>query len=1310
MNGFKADADQMRSSPEHGRNFDNWSSLLNVIEMTDNPEKTTIDECKKQRRLAAEKLVDRTGLVEGALWLGERLNSPPLDCPPSYVVQLSADDLNKLHVQDRAASDTLRPGAENIALVPYAPPTEYFRKLPKNRFKPENQLDEKAMRILQTHGLDELHQLGASDKEYAEALKTCGGWEQLTEVYATWCTDSKIDGADWSRSYTHSSKIQSIVESGEIESNRGAITDNVAKSVMLPMPMNLDLAARKANSELCDLQLRMRTCIATNSHDFFESKEYRGTVGHLFTTYHNVIDVCRWHLEHGNGKDQVTRKILFDSMNKAYLGVNTILETCNRYYDKGGEQVTNFQDISILIAGAKTTTLGGGRYGQDATFSGTADYLDAFMAVAQHGDVSYSHSKFTIVDGKNAWNFSHNGRSLFGKFDNFSLTVRQQLNTMAVLYLRMPRWQQETYADLLSSQFQRTEQLIDDTKDYQPEPLLSVPCADVTYVKYPDLLDFDPYKKGELWQARFREPLRIFTNLRGNATFYGKKPDGRIDIQFNPNATDLKIAGLGAWGAYIDSLGFLHPGGEPRPNYDITTLETRELSLLEKVTEQVSLLIESRLPTEIAVKIHELLIRNSEVASVGSVSKFAAMLEKLLGRKPNEGDDDFVSLVKTLGMVNIEGAGIAECTSEQIQQRLEKMRNGKAELGDLDEGSILLLIMASTGSIPREFLAELLLKTYESLGTTLTLEAVSTLENLDNKRLGVLLGLQKKSHKLLDRRENLKEYLIEQGNDFDSKTDLKWKKMVGETVHSVTKMLHVNRHYDATMKSPLIAVLTAKETDQFVARCAVDGELLATLLEFVIPQNVKPYYAQTYGPEELLTWEDWYQWLGTHKESGAESHGFAQVNMANSKDNAFDILVADATAGVSFNVPPEKITFLEAANAIMTHGEATHQRSPHIWMNDRKVVGATAKMGSHLHANLALQAHQVDIAELASPDSPEILQLIVTNSTFDLERRARALDKLLIIQPHRLAMSLKVDGNRGGTVHSLVEIVELGLKTGRWGGAIHAVNILMRAQFFGNEVRGESMNYFEKIVKRISLLDEDVFQETLDSQKHLFTREDMAMIMNRREQAKEEMRLRMHESRTNHNDTTIEREIVDSEIGEITNKLRAMGSEMLINDDRDITQQESSQPTIGRQATKHYGSQIDDRATDIVQATVADSPQDDILASDMFERVSSSTSAKALEQLIVGGDGLRLEGTHLEQRLLQVQATSANVVAQLCAKKYGSSLSSDQLEIKMLEMVQKANDDLDLSARSVGLQLPIGEITRLFNSGMIDVPRLVSGD
>ena len=1244
-------------------------------------------------RSAVEELVrNRTGRSHDYPWLQERLNPPPLDIPPCHSIPLDTEQKQGLSSCEAKVQ---------FGLVPYAPPREYFLHPPKETMKPQTEVELLAVDMLKEFGLDQLENIASDDPYYEEALQRWKDPEKKLQIYATWAKDTAVDGADILRTSMHIQSLSQAFHTGNLDpaDNRkpAGINEN---TMLLPMPPDIKLVTDRATTDLKRLLDEAGANVHMGKTTSGDIPDYRERTNHIYVRFRNAIDSARWHIEHGNFDDPETEEMLKTTLQDAYSGFNLAIQTCNYYYDKGfGGPSTSVHDISILVGGFKIDQTADGRYGQFALTTGSADYFDAFMAVSQFWENMYSYQDYatmTIPDLQ-----KHEGyRPIFGHFNAARETIRQQLTTMAVLCLRMPRYQQEIYADIIKERFNL---LMKDLDIYEksPEPILFIPSAGSANVHYPELYPFDLTAQSDVIKANYLYPM---TQLVDSSWYPGllKNKDGRIQVlnkifvNGNEPSECNDFAGFGSSGAWIDEQGFVHPGAESKTYQSMFTLAAEKAkSWLDRLAESRSLLPAGRLGKELAATIDELLNKDQETGSVKSVSKFAATLERLLGRKPNQEESDFVSLLQELGMINSESTKLNSLNPDELKEMLENIRSGKADVSDLDEGSVILLLISTTGVVPRELLVELVFKTYENLNSVLTLEAVTAIENLENKRRFSFLGMTgEKNTPIMTVRESIKEFLdVRREKDgYDPKKDPEFRKLAEEAIKKVTGILYRNKRYDATMRSSLIAVLTAKEQEELVARCSVDGELLTTILKFISPE-LATYYASTYGPESSMTFAKWYQWLGNTDESGAESHGYNQTDWPED-DGQKSIRVADATGNLFYLLNPHDFAVEAEITKQMKFGEATNQQSGHIFHEKRQALGLGVHGGSHMLSELALESGQIDYAEVADPDSPRVLISIILNKDLPQERRAQALDKIMILEPQRLAMSLKADHGRGFAAQRLETIVQLGISSKKWGAATVAANILGHAKFFGKEVNESSKRLYQIIIQKLVTQPDAVFENDLKSGDRFFTQFDTEAI--KIERQKYLARLEQSKKTEASTEDIIKalreaNNILDRELNEVASQIREKAQELEREDLENEAKEQAESPTLGYKATNQYGKEISERELSLVEKTRS-KEQNPAIDPVLFETVNAETSAKALQTAITGADGKLLSGNELEKRLQLIQGTITKIAFDVRLKQLTTGKSNEvnvfNFEQSVTAMALAIHSGLEKSAKQLGVTLP----------------------
>ncbi len=1340
------DAAPSQSSPENTRVGEKSSNFLTMQQKIDEVnaryearELSYEEKIKKVYEIIEEFVRHRINKVPELPWLEERLNPPPMDMPPCMMVPLPKDYV--AHERDQDAV---------VAMIPFAPPLDYIEQPPENLYGSDSDHDSSRyrliMRILQKYGiqqlrnvafdsnqtaylntLDEVGKEAITAKDRAEIIyhnftasnnpgKSPITEEMLQKIYlaqiiATWARDTSRDGVSLMRTLHHDRDITNVFHANSLhpdacptDPHKGA----PEHSIVFPMPMDLPLATNKTQKKLDHLLSEIGDWIDNSSRHI---EDYEMRVAEISSLFSNIIDSCRWHIEHNNISGQDYEDQIKATLVRAYLGLNTVIQTCQDRFNKG-HTFYKFHDLADLISGIKVDSKADGRYRATAYQSNSADYLDAFMAVSQNREVTIEYAAYVYQRRKFKYNVHSGGRSLFGNFSEYH-QIRQQLTTMAILYLRMPEWQAELYKDIISDQFKALEKKLHEQplESEADEPLLFIPTALDAKVRHSDSYPYNIESGKSLFKASFTHALTHWEMMRSSHWHFFKKEDGRTEVSYvagaahPPMGEKTKIMGLGSLRSWIDELGFVHPGTEARnKNKQIKTLEVvkkRTREWLDVIAQTPSVLVESRLGRETGRTIEKLLNRDKETGSVRAVASFASMLERLLGRKPTEGETDFISLLKELSLINAESLKINSLDQNELQDTLKRIREDKAELQDLDEGSIILLLLATTGAIPRELLVELVFKSYEAAGSVLTLEAIMALENIDTKRRFRLFGFKrKKPSQILKGKAKLKKIINtkrQENPDYDPILDHEWREQAEKLITKITKLLHANKTYDVTMHSTLISVLTAKEDGQLVARCAVDGELLTAILKFVSPELIT-YYTQTYGPEENLSLSDWYKFLKKADQSGDQSHGFNQTQWRE-KNDVPSHTVADATGGDIFHLNPDESVFQKELTTAMEYGEICQQNSPKIYHQQRRVVANCVRGGSHLHSTLALEAGELEYAELTNPDDPIVLLQIIGNTSFSIDRRVKALDKFLLIQPRRLAMSTKADYNRGQTAQRLEAVIDLSRRTNRWNGAFLAANILRHAKFFGPEIKQQGEKLYNLLAQQLAAESQVNFDKALIKNESFLTKKDMAAIEQARIKYLEdlaakalEQQKRQEEIEREHHRSTTEK--INQQIATVS-KVVQHESQLLSNED--LQQKKGAKSTLGRTATAKKGSEIRTRKQEIVSQTIAKEPIPFTLSTRIFEAINPETSQKALVAALTGPDGKLLTGTTQDKKMKLIQMLILQVAHELTTKQLSGAASytnessaltaRQQLEKGTLDMFEALQNGLINNAETIGVNI-----------------------
>lgn len=1261
-------------------------------------------------------------------WSRERIAGIDMDAVISVSTELPLEFRDVAHSCERAA---------NIAIIPYLPSIEYLEhSLTTSQTDPKSDQDKRVIGMMQDLAPDLIEQATQNNHSFQSLVSIATNQTELAQLLKTWAESSAYEGVEPARSITHQDQIMNMIHTGQIiPPLRNEYSSDIDKSRFeIPTIENTFTANSKAADLLQELNQELHQKIIDDS---FVIERYQARVDQLFGAYSNIIDVCRWHMEHGSSEYTSNRHKTKFVINEAYHNLGSMIQIFANNDDFNKTRLIAHHDISTLIAGSKVSKISGIENEDLVAPCHTMDYLDAFMVVSSTSEVVDSYKKIIEVNGELRWSSNEGERAIFGDFRSASTTLKQQQVLMGILYFRMPEWQREIYSDVINQKFENIRKRQQDkysTKEPEDrEPLLYIPSMSNVQEPPPYLAVYDFIDPAVLPKMQriehFIYPL-VHLSVKNK-----RRHDGKIQIFVG----DAGMAtGLDPDLFYVDSWGYLHPKSEPYPEimmenpgqFETAIPQTNDLEMIEKaeksqpswleiMSERETLLPEARMTAEAAANIELLLERDIETGSFDAVADFAAALERLLGRKPTKEQEDFISLLMELSFINKNNA-VFELEHEKVAEALEKLRSKEANLGDLDQGSALIMMMAITGKVPRELLIELIFKTYGSLGSILTLEAITAFEKLDNERLIVTTGLKEPQHVILDGRKTLQSH-IENGKkndpDYKYQEDKEYYEKAIGIVKKITKLLFINKEYDATMKSALIAVLAAKEKGKVTARCNVDGILLQSILSYVCPE-LGSYYAETSGPEGLLSIPEFVASLEKAKDSGSSTHAFTEAPIINTRYSSAT-LDADATSGKIHLIASDHRSVRTGKN--MQMGVVTKEDEHKLFGIKREVFEFCKDGGDPVMAALARDAHQIEYALLANPDWPLLHLGLLNDPSIPNERRAESLDLVLRLEPTLLAFATKYDFAKAAAATRLRNAIELGQKTNRWGGALFAANILKTAGYFPKEIKKEGVSLHTLLTKELAMIPIEQFDQIIETQGEFILPEDIEEINLWRVRFLQEVEARKKEAEEERRASmaTIVREENQAAINEqrvlVIESLEEATAHFRTEEAKEEARTQTEQPAFGATIAPQINKEIAVRATQIVKDTTDDAaePIDQLL----FADANLATQQSALRAYLTDAN----TPAQIQKRLTDLQGVVTQIAYNLTAKAHqklsvGSTaittLRDSQLELAVETLAIQLNDGIVVAAESLNIPVPLFNPKQLIAAGLEDELMLeaVSGD
>lgn len=1282
----------------------------------------------KKRKIIEQFIRERTTEKSTIIfpWLEGRLNAPPMDFLPSHTQHLPTDFL----------PNTWEVKADH-AIIPHIPSRDYLLNPPNNLWQDPGE-DDVIWSDIKSSGIEEIvieeiRRIYGEDEELVDLLNN---HEQVVKLYWTWANDTRIDGVDINKSYLAQEMLQRCAEEGRVLDVSRYNFDKTKQPLELVLPGDLLLASKECEIQLREILADISVAVEAGEHRY-GVHSYEERVFKLRDNLVNVINMTRWHIEHSKEAlddpgVQTTRESLTEAFQNSYLTYNTMLQTCNMYYDKGSFS-GHLHEISALIGGYKVDQTADGRYEQTAVPNHDHDYVDAFMAVAHSRHVAKRYNR--VVGGLDQvrTKIHEGGRALLGTFQAQAESSEQQLVLLGVLYQRMPSWQKIAYKDLIYSEFAQLSREIHNDERLRNEKQIFIPSASKAKLKYPEHYPFDfntpPFdlvgSRLELVRAGHILPITNITTWMPDDYF--SKSNGGMEIRQN----GIEVKGFGSGNCWVDELGFLHPGfekkvAEQKPDSADTTM----LSLLEQIGEKKdrwlnnlieapSVTVDSRLGKEMAAKIETLLDQSKDNGSVEGLGKLAVILGQLLGRELTESDSKYLEMLKSLGMLNREAIDISGMGEKEIRDMLAFVKTEKPKLEDMDESSLILLFLGAAGVAPRQELVEQIIKAHETTVNIFTLEAVEAIESISKKKRFNLLEFLRIKPKeedkrgFLTRRDELRSYLSQKRKEdsgYHPETDPEWREMQLSMLKYIVELVHSAKSYDSSADSTLSTVIAAKNKGKFLARCETNGEILTTMLNLGIPE-FRAHLTSDYGPEGNLSLEEFLRNLLTAEDSGASSHAYSstildEVHYLNIKGQ---IIVADAESGKVRTMVADRYKFKHADEktyaVLVDHEYGTEYE-------DRKdVLHSCVSGGSSITANFANEMGQYDLAEMADPDYHMFNRaVIMKDESFSIERRSKSLRRIMGMYPRMLAMAAKFDYSKHVMINTLNSTIEIGRDVGNWGAAFYAANIMKNAGFLGKSSNSAGANYLLLLAQKLVILRQGQYEAAIKQHSKFLTSSDLELIARSREEYLAELASLSRESEGN--PRKLEKELkrkknvesarefksTKSVVRKIINEVRAEENKRKEEDEVKYGKAEGGQDRSELEnATKLKVNEIAEETTDPNTGSFEDS---------RFQLLSPKAQDALLLASVTDHYGNRLEGPDLEERVMAIQALFVKYShdhAKLTRGGAGSTLmqiggSSSSLVTGFEEMAVMLNDRLGKAISRTGLQVDVAD----FN------PRLVA--
>lgn len=1181
----------------------------------------------------------------------------------------------------------------SFASVPFLPAGQTLLDAPESTWQPRSELDQLLRQIVESTCIDQLYYLKQLDPQIAQVLNQEGNETlgmsrmRIARKYLSWAFGTAIRGADVLKANNCVHDLSEMLQTGSVIAGGHAVKDENAAAISDFEEIEFALEEVEKKLGQCEYDMgdsmdHGRNTSASNEDAVF-----------LSTNFLRVINLTRWRAEHF-GMDQQATKLL----ERAYFGLMRV-QSFHYVHHGNMQQLAFTRNITSLTAGARPD-----RYHPQAELSplGTADYLDAFMAMAASYSVA-GYMKTRVANNHRLGSEQNSSsRSLFGTHMLPLECPEQLLATLTVLALRMPQWQREKYSVVITSTLHKLLTVVKtiDEEKHLSEPLLYIansPAHQDSY--YP----FDLTNPVEATRLLHLNPTKYFASEQGSIfNHMVHRSTGRLEAVL---PQDTQLIGYGASELAIDENGFVVTKKElaQKKRSRELTLHTGEsenwLTKLSKAPEVLS----RRLGEKVSLRIREMLERSETVGSVESVAKLSGLLEKLLGKKLSEQSTDFIDLLMELGLLNTELFDVNEVTEADIREIIRRCQKDKPELQDLDVTTGLIFLFAATNQIPRELLVELMYRSFDSLEKLVVVEAISVIEELDQSKLSFLFGRKEKKSVILRWRDELST-ITQAGktahpDNYDANSDPAFAEKAQELIVEVAKLIHRNRSYDISMSSTIMAVLTGKEQKRLVTRCAVDGQLLTAILRLISPE-LATYYTETYGHETEMELDQWFSWLRHSDESGGSSHGFNQSEFLPTK--AMTTQVSDVTGNFSYLLQASQVEPLPDVTAVMSKGKAS--RNHLTLMSPQTVRGHCVKRGdgSSLICDLALEADQVLHAENADPDDYRVLMSLAFDPDQPDSVRLTALDKVLRIEPKRLAFGLRADYAVSHAASRLEQTISFGHLHHRWGAVLLACNIMRNAGFFPIEYRQRGEALYQQFVTDLGTHSQEKIEEILTATPWLFSQNDQSAIYDARRNFEEvvaekiaaippeehEEALHALQAETRQAcQVVIDREIESArQIAAVMNR-----EEQLAKLNREVV-------PFGELASNQHRQTVAERADAVTQATSLGTTVDEPRL--YLETIRPEVGQKALRLLTSDATGKPLTGDELQQRVLRLHALVAKTGLELAAWQLAantgiddSSLASNpataaELETTAMRHAQLLANGLEANAQAIGIVLP----------------------
>ncbi len=1054
--------------------------------------------------------------------------------------------------------------------------------------------------------------------------------------YAGWAESTTVAGVDWQRSLKHQERISQVMTRGSVHADGHRVVGQGEDRFYLQLDYELESELTTLDDEIKNVLIRID---ASQNPDRIrkvndpEPADCATEAERLLNVSLNILDLCRWHIDHQTNMPNVT-----SLLERAYAQICTLNQLANHPQHATQTQIEFFSDITNLISGYDSNEAT--PTGERMVLTGQADYLDAFFMVSNSLTVS-----LTLKNNPNLRGNRYGYKSYFSDAEKSQYKPEQTLILMSVLYLRMPTWQRETYQHAIRHAFTTILQILPDTDEASllDNSHLAIPfVGSKKAVAFEDVDDRTMAKLGGNLHVILADVLAHPEDIP-HYDHMRLKTDGRLEAIVKPGDSAI---GFGSGDVFVDEEGFVqtvHADKKQKTTLKefLATVANEGSSVLERIAQVPGMLAESRLGRAMADKIEEMLQRSLDVGSVAAVGAVAGLMEKLLGKKLDAADTNFINLIQQLGLINAEIVQSWEANEDELREMLLRCKKGDTSITNLDEIGLLITLFATTGEVPRSLLVEQASKGYENLATITTIQTIIALHDLDTKKGWKLFGKKEKSvNKVLAAKTDLARYLQEkrqeQGEAYDPQTDPAFRDKAELAIASVTKLLHHNRSYEKSMSSPLAALTELQKSGRLLARCSVDGQMLTAILKFISP-DIIVYMASTYGEEALLSHEEWLtHHLPTAEESGNHSHNFSQSDWQSETEHP-DIFVADATGGFTYSVSGADCQIDTVRSAVMERGRASTQGVAQRNLK-QSVIAHCIDSGSTLISSFASDAGQLEYALEADPDNPVTLLWRIADTTSDLSARLDALDKLLILEPHSLAMTTTGDYQLAGTISRLDEVINLGLRHHRLGAAMFASQILRTAHFIPQAVREMGNTAYRLVVRSFAHLPQAEFEEAITQASPLLIPTDVETITQERTIWLTELTQQLAaNTKSTAQKLQLEATIRAGAAVELENSQhqnKAALAEITTTISQIEAENKASNPTAGHLSVDQLHAEIRQRSNTL-SALNSDGNSGGALGNH-FESLTAENSQGALLALITRADGNRLTGEALTKQLQNI--------------------------------------------------------------------------